>query len=273
VDWDAYHYAQLDSDSETNTDHAQFRQYSDAQGRWLSPDPYSGSYDAFNPQSFNRYVYVGNNPLAAVDPTGLLLCFNGACNFNKSGGGGGGNPLDPGSVTPVGPADGSDGNLDALNQAESGGSGGGDSGSNSAAAIYAAYMVACSFSTLGCTSDQVVIVRYVGFTYNVQIPDDLMDPDTLPSDATEDLGLTNAIFHGDAPDSYYLASGFALAGPDVAHIVDLPLSEGGVEAHIDHWGPANPIHWGESILSLFINTRAQAGSGVSKTCSPNGGCQ
>jgi hypothetical protein len=38
-------YATLDYDSETNTDHAQFRQYSLPQGHWMSPDPYSGSYD------------------------------------------------------------------------------------------------------------------------------------------------------------------------------------------------------------------------------------
>jgi RHS repeat-associated protein len=74
ADADANHYGTLDHDAETATDHAQFRQYSEAQGRWLSPDPYSGSYDASNPQSFNRYVYAGNNPLAAVDPSGLI-CF------------------------------------------------------------------------------------------------------------------------------------------------------------------------------------------------------
>ena len=70
-DTDANHYAQLDHDTESDTDHAQFRQYSNAQGRWLSPDPYSGSYDASNPQSMNRYVYALNNPLAAVDSSGL----------------------------------------------------------------------------------------------------------------------------------------------------------------------------------------------------------
>ena len=73
ADTDANHYAQLDHDWETGTDHAQFRQYSEAQGRWLSPDSYSGSYNMSNPQSFNRYIYAGNNPLAAVDPTGEYL--------------------------------------------------------------------------------------------------------------------------------------------------------------------------------------------------------
>jgi len=71
ADGDANHYATLDHDAETATDHAQFRQYSEAQGRWLSPDPYSGSYDGLNPQSFNRYTYVMNSPLAMIDPLGL----------------------------------------------------------------------------------------------------------------------------------------------------------------------------------------------------------
>jgi RHS repeat-associated protein len=73
---DNLHFAQLDHDTESLTDHAQFRQYSSAQGRWLSPDPYDGSYDVTNPQSFNRYGYGLNNPLAFVDPLGLdtLIC-------------------------------------------------------------------------------------------------------------------------------------------------------------------------------------------------------
>jgi RHS repeat-associated protein len=71
ADSDAYHFAMLDHDSESDTDHAQFRQYSNRQGNWLSPDPYSGSYDISNPQSFNRYVYALNNPLSNLDPSGL----------------------------------------------------------------------------------------------------------------------------------------------------------------------------------------------------------
>ena len=73
TDTDAYHFAQIDHDYETDTEHAQFRQYSSAQGRFLSPDPYGGSYDPSNPQSFNRYAYVMNNPLSNVDPSGLMM--------------------------------------------------------------------------------------------------------------------------------------------------------------------------------------------------------
>jgi RHS repeat-associated protein len=71
TDGDANHFAMLDYDAETNTGHAQFRQYSNTQGHWLQSDPYGGSYKIRNPQSFNRYVYSANRPLSATDPLGL----------------------------------------------------------------------------------------------------------------------------------------------------------------------------------------------------------
>ncbi len=69
-DQDNLHFAGLDHDNESNTDHAQFRQYSPTQGRWMSPDPYDGSYNPTDPQSLNRYSYTLDNPFSAVDPTG-----------------------------------------------------------------------------------------------------------------------------------------------------------------------------------------------------------
>jgi RHS repeat-associated protein len=80
---DAAHYAQLDHDAETNTDHADYRQYSNQQGHWLSPDPYDGSYNGSNPQSMNRYVYAANNPLSNVDPSGLEAVINFAGKFER----------------------------------------------------------------------------------------------------------------------------------------------------------------------------------------------
>jgi RHS repeat-associated protein len=43
------------------------------QGRWPSPDPAGiSSVSLKNPQTWNRYAYVGNNPLTVTDPTGML---------------------------------------------------------------------------------------------------------------------------------------------------------------------------------------------------------
>jgi RHS repeat-associated protein len=60
-----------------------FREYHPTQGRWVSPDPGGiEAVDPANPQSWNRYAYVTNNPLSLVDPLGLTTgndC-NGPCN-------------------------------------------------------------------------------------------------------------------------------------------------------------------------------------------------
>ncbi len=48
-----------------------FREYA-TQGRWPSPDPAGlAAVDPSNPQSWNRYAYVLNDPLALADPLGL----------------------------------------------------------------------------------------------------------------------------------------------------------------------------------------------------------
>jgi RHS repeat-associated protein len=71
ADQDNEHFAGLERDAESGTEHAQFRNYASAQGRWLAPDPYTGSYDLTNPQSMNRYAYALNNPTSMLDPSGL----------------------------------------------------------------------------------------------------------------------------------------------------------------------------------------------------------
>lgn len=48
------------------------REYHPKQGRWLSPDPGGmGIVNPRDPQSWNRYAYVGNSPLVLADSTGL----------------------------------------------------------------------------------------------------------------------------------------------------------------------------------------------------------
>jgi RHS repeat-associated protein len=69
ADQDNEHFAGLEHDADS--EHAQFRNYASGQGRWLAPDPYLGSYDFTNPQSFNRYAYALNNPLSLLDPSGM----------------------------------------------------------------------------------------------------------------------------------------------------------------------------------------------------------
>ena len=52
------------------------RELNDIHGRWPSPDPAGmKSVRLRDPQSWNRYAYVGNNPLSFTDPTGMNKCF------------------------------------------------------------------------------------------------------------------------------------------------------------------------------------------------------
>jgi RHS repeat-associated protein len=58
---------------QNGTDEAMFRRYNRWQSRFDQPDPYDGSYSLTDPQSFNRYAYVQNDPVNFVDPTGLMF--------------------------------------------------------------------------------------------------------------------------------------------------------------------------------------------------------
>jgi RHS repeat-associated protein len=68
----------------TGLDYADQRYYSSIMGRFLTPDPYrsgGGSGMPINPQSWNRYAYVLNDPVNFVDPFGLQACtWDGATN-------------------------------------------------------------------------------------------------------------------------------------------------------------------------------------------------
>ena len=56
-----------------------YREYHPTQGRWITPDPAGlAAVDPSNPQTWNRYAYVLNNPLSNTDPTGMDGCQNGA---------------------------------------------------------------------------------------------------------------------------------------------------------------------------------------------------
>jgi len=61
-------YTGLEYDYYTDLTYARARYYKAEIGRFISEDAYKG--DLWNPQSQNLYVYVWNNPLLFVDPTG-----------------------------------------------------------------------------------------------------------------------------------------------------------------------------------------------------------
>jgi RHS repeat-associated protein len=58
-------------DSESGLDNFGARYDSSQYGRFMSPDPGNYGADLTNPQSWNMYSYVLNNPLNLVDPDGL----------------------------------------------------------------------------------------------------------------------------------------------------------------------------------------------------------
>lgn len=64
-------YGLTERDEATGLDSTWFRKHENRAGRWTLPDPYNGSMTLGNPQSFNRYSYVGNQPTNFVDPSGL----------------------------------------------------------------------------------------------------------------------------------------------------------------------------------------------------------
>ncbi|HKO95406.1 MAG TPA: RHS repeat-associated core domain-containing protein, partial [Pyrinomonadaceae bacterium] len=71
-----------EADAETGLNFAQARYHSAFQGRFTSPDPMLSSGQPAEPQSWNRYGYVLNNPLVYSDPTGLIWGYQDGTNAN-----------------------------------------------------------------------------------------------------------------------------------------------------------------------------------------------
>ncbi|WP_162199877.1 peptidoglycan DD-metalloendopeptidase family protein [Pyrinomonas methylaliphatogenes] len=66
-----YLYTTYERDGD-GVDQALMRSYHGWWTRFNEPDPWEGSYDLTDPQSFNRYAYVRNDPVNYVDPDGLF---------------------------------------------------------------------------------------------------------------------------------------------------------------------------------------------------------
>jgi RHS repeat-associated protein len=71
-----HRFTSYERDNESGTDYAINRQYSPSTARFSRPDPFDASYDLSNPQSFNRYTYVTDDPTNMVDPLGLVKICN-----------------------------------------------------------------------------------------------------------------------------------------------------------------------------------------------------
>ena len=102
-------YTSYERDAESGNDYALARSYASTNGRFLSPDPLEGIVG--DPQSWNRYAYVENDPIDLTDPSGqgfggwlINLLFNllggaiGNAAFGGSSFGDAGQQQDPGDV-------------------------------------------------------------------------------------------------------------------------------------------------------------------------------
>ncbi|MGH8281362.1 MAG: RHS repeat-associated core domain-containing protein, partial [Gammaproteobacteria bacterium] len=76
------HFTGKQRDTESGLDDFGARYNSSSLGRFLSADPENAGADSTNPQSWDMYSYVVNNPLVLVDPTGLDCLY-----FNDNGNG------------------------------------------------------------------------------------------------------------------------------------------------------------------------------------------
>jgi RHS repeat-associated protein len=64
-------------DAATGLDYADQRYEQPGVGRFMSPDPASSSAKSNDPGSWNRYAYVGGDPINGTDPTGLYRGLDG----------------------------------------------------------------------------------------------------------------------------------------------------------------------------------------------------
>ena len=257
------------------------RYFSALQGRFTSPDRGNVGTNIRNPQTWNAYAYVNNSPLASIDPNGLATCtlegFETPCNdialLHEA-------VVEcPNDVCAGWASAGSS----KIAYYRFGAYADGTSGYYRAAPavadpsaqenqVYRAFLLAAQYATTTLDPNQwtAVVVRYVGSTYNVQLPTNDLNVDQASEDGFKDpITMVHA-----GNQSYYLGF-WNLGTVDAGHVVQDPT---GVQAHYDNFGPADPLHWiFEWIPSLMFNTQRQADATNSNTrttwvCSINLGC-
>jgi RHS repeat-associated protein len=87
---DNHHFTGKERDTESGNDYFGARYYASSMGRFMSPDPIiMNDLRMINPQRWNKYAYVINNPLILTDPTGkdaAYVNFSGMANgFGHAG--------------------------------------------------------------------------------------------------------------------------------------------------------------------------------------------
>ncbi|MGC1618492.1 MAG: RHS repeat-associated core domain-containing protein [Candidatus Acidiferrum sp.] len=68
------HFTGKEHDFESGLDNFLARHLTSNMGHFMSPDPGNAGASPDNPQSWNAYAYVQNNPLSLIDPSGLDAC-------------------------------------------------------------------------------------------------------------------------------------------------------------------------------------------------------
>jgi RHS repeat-associated protein len=76
-------FADYERDQETILEYAGSRYYSSSRARFTTIDPLMSSGKPTRPDTWNRYLYVLNNPLILMDPVGLYVCTAGSANCDK----------------------------------------------------------------------------------------------------------------------------------------------------------------------------------------------
>lgn len=69
-----YKFTGKERDSESGLDNFGARYNASTMGRFMTPDPGNAGVVNSDPQSWNAYSYVRNNPVNLTDPTGAVFC-------------------------------------------------------------------------------------------------------------------------------------------------------------------------------------------------------
>jgi RHS repeat-associated protein len=286
-------FATYQHETESGLEHAGFRKYSSIQGRFMSPDPDSESANPTNPQSWNRYTYVQNDPLVYVDPDGTTTDCFGWSSHCGSGSLSGYMAADMASIQAGIDVSGPGGFAAAAEAAyspfvfEFQGTLFGKSYDQTFSTwdqyaswrtgiaalpesqVYMALMASCQYMAQCDSSQQTTVLsQQRGFTQNIQI----LGPDGNPLALNVDAVTADAghVGHGHGGnESWYIGGMY-----DVLHVVDVVHPYAGAtiggEAHVDEFSPYGlgvPLHAIDYVSSFLPN-----GTPTTYTCSAVGGC-